>query len=269
MNKPFVALLCALTVMATVNMVVATGPMIQKVFVTNWPQNQNVTVTNPPAPPTINLNVTAGKPVLNLKGGGIVQSVTYPQHTWSTNFTLNVVGYRNLVVGMHMDLATSALLNQSQPYNTSLPGGGTTTLTYYNLTMTNGYFLWSSGPVAGLDTSPFLYPYAQPRCDATLYDSSAPPNSPCVMFSYKPDPYQGTLPETNILNGVRPLGPNLTVYVTYYRVIVSGYYYFDCSPLLRHRPPADCQSDILFGRQIGASYVSDTTNATITVYSTD
>ncbi len=92
MNKPFVALLCALTVMATVNMAIATGPMIQKVFVTNWPtqtnatvtnSNLNVTVTNPPAPPTVNLNITTTKPALDVT---FVKGQAVPSCSLPTNF---------------------------------------------------------------------------------------------------------------------------------------------------------------------------------------
>lgn len=152
MNKPFVALLVALTVMATVNMVIATGPMIQKVFVTNFPQNQNVTVTNPPAPPTVNVNVTASKPSLNVtlvKDEGVLSCALPSTGSWDwamvgkcspgLEVSVKVSGYKNVhlfVSAPVYDYINTTNNGTVETYNYS----------YHVLGVKLGY-----GPLAGLD----------------------------------------------------------------------------------------------------------------------
>ncbi len=263
MYKSLVAVLVGLIALGTFNFVNAVAPgTIQNVFVTNWPRNQNVTVTNPPV---INLNVTASKPVLNLKGGGAVQSVT-TQHPSSTNFTFAVRGYRDLVLGVHLDAGPSAFINQTQ-YNATTPAGpGTVTL--YNLSYTNWNIYYSSGPVAGLDTSPQTFPFGQFQCGSVLTDQSPVSDSPCFVWGTVPDRYTNYRITTVIVDGLRPLGPNLTAYVYFFSYVVSGYYFNDCSPLVRNSPPTDCLSGGLWGGQFGRTQASATVNAPVTVYAT-
>lgn len=261
-NKPFVTLLCALTVMATVNMVIATGPMIQKVFVTNWPmgtnatvtnRNLNVTVTNPP---TVNLNISPGKPALDRRVDATVYSV--PGKTWYDNITVDVKGYRGLAVGVHILLGSSYIIDQSQPYDTYLAGYGSTTIIYYNYSFGYASLYLASGPIGGLAEFGIL-DYGNLRY---CYGDA---NSPCRDSSSAW--YSGHTQETFFADGVRALGPTLIAHVFYYRFVYSGFYYADCSPLVRGNPPQYCSS--LWGTIISGYTQNDSTTATVTVYATE
>ncbi len=265
MNKPFVALLCALTVMATVNMVIATGPMIQKVFVTNWQQNQNVTVTNPPAPPTVNLNVTAGKPALDVKTSGVVMAYIPGSTLYSVNITLSVRGYRDLAVGFHALLGSTYFVNRSNPKNVTV-SGLQTTITYYNITWTAMYISYSSGPIAGLETVSIDHADGQGGlCNqGTEAQYGRAYYIPCTTV------YPNYVSWTSVVPSLIPIGPMLTVHVNYMRQVAPGYYYDNCDPTAL---PLSCSTgDGLFLRGFleyySISYLSDNTTATFSAYAT-
>lgn len=265
MNRPFVALLVALAVLASVNFVVATGPMIQRVFVTNWPGNQNVTVTNPPKPPIINITVNnytvyPGKPFLDRRVNGTVYTVVKPSYypsslddRWSTNFTIYVGGYRNLSLGIQSEIGAPSI-NRSQPVNVTL-GSLATTETFYNVTVA-----WM---LVGYDTS------LAPGLATPLVDLSSRAN--CVLNSFV---QPNTCPSQKVIvQGIHPLGPQLTVHIYYYRVVRAGYYYSDCIfSGLGLPPPSDptmCNNYNLWGDSQVSGYPSDATMTHIIVYATE
>ncbi len=165
MNKPFVALLCALTAMATVNMVIATGPMIQKVFVTNWPTNVNATVTNRNLnvtvtnPPTTNLNITANasKPALDLAfvKGQVALSCALPTNSYqgSYNYNLNTLCPVSFETSVRVSGYKNVRLFVSFPFYDIISYTRNITGTGYNYTISYHYALvqLGYGPLAGAD----------------------------------------------------------------------------------------------------------------------
>ncbi len=162
LNKPFVALLCALTAMATANMVIATGPMLQKVFVSNWPTNVNATVTNRNLnvtvtnPPTINLNITANasKPALDtafVKGRAALSCALPTDSSWSFDnvntlcpvsfeASIGVSGYKNVRLFVSFPFYDIS-------YTRNITGTGyNSTVSYHYALVQLGY-----GPLAGAD----------------------------------------------------------------------------------------------------------------------
>lgn len=260
-NKPFVALLCALTAMATVNMVIATGPMIQKVFVTNWPTNQNVTVTNPPTV-VVNTNVTIQPKaplekeltgaILSIKSSRLLPRTDFYfrlynsgvdaelTDQWATNYTFDVRGYQRLSLAASVRVPLDSLVNQSAPMPAPTYGlPVVTTITYFNIS-----------------TAFFIVGYSFPGHSALMRSEGT-----------GLDPNGDSAVQVWGIGGVSSLGPLVKVDIYYYRILVSGFYYGSCFYFL---PSPDCGhgGGLISGGLTSATLQSENTSATVTVYST-